>query len=176
MCSWPGCALGMSGHETEKPHAGLVSAVRPSKGKPFSHVASRSKPNIIAGHEMPQLENKIIARKREITLPGLRESRVLHCSFFLGGGVWSNGRREETGDQGAHKNVQEAWLYIRALEILLARERREKERKGERESRWQLPITSRQDEKNDEWRCSCGRLQRCTCEWIYVCVLLSDWW
>lgn len=40
---------------------------------------------------------------------------------------------EETGDQGAHKNVQEAWLYIRALEILLARERREKERRGERE-------------------------------------------
>lgn len=53
-------------------------------------------------------------------------------------------RRTEQGNQGAHKNVQEAWLYIRALEILLARERSDKERKGERESRWQLPITSRQ--------------------------------
>lgn len=24
--------------------------------------------------------------------------------------------------------------------------------------------------KNDEWRCRCGRLQSCTCEWIYACV------
>lgn len=46
---------------------------------------------------------------------------------FLGKDGWSNGRRKETGDQGAHKNVHEAWLYIRVLEILLARERREKE-------------------------------------------------
>lgn len=86
----------------------------------------------------------------------MHESRGV-VSFIFGGKVgWSNGRRAETGDRGAHKNVQEAWLYIRALEILLARERREKERKGERESRWQLPITSRQGDfkKNDEWRCT----------------------
>lgn len=38
----------------------------------------------------------------------------------------SGGRREETGDQEAHKNVQEAWLYIRALEILLASEGEER--------------------------------------------------
>lgn len=90
---------------------------------------------------------------------------------FLGKDGWSNGRRKETGDQGAHKNVHEAWLYIRLLEILLARKRREKERKGERESRWQLPITSRQDdfEKTtngsvdvDGYRGGCG--------WICVCV------
>lgn len=62
---------------------------------------------------------------------------IAHFFFFVGGEAgggcedgWSNGRREETGDQGAHKNVQEAWLYIRALEILLARER--EERKGMR--------------------------------------------
>lgn len=55
-------------------------------------------------------------------------------------------QEDETGVQGAHKNVQEAWLYIRALEILLARERREekRKRKKESESRRQLPITSRQ--------------------------------
>lgn len=71
---------------------------------------------------------------------------MLHRSFFFGWGTdGANGRREETGDRGARKNVQEAWLYIRALEILLAGERGEKrERTGERESRWQLPITSRQ--------------------------------
>lgn len=55
---------------------------------------------------------------------------MLHRSFFWGKDGWSNGRREETGDQGAHKNVQEAWLYIRALEILLGRER--EERKGKK--------------------------------------------
>lgn len=27
--------------------------------------------------------------------------------------------------------------------------------------------------KNDEWRCRCGRLQSCTCEWIYVCVCVT---
>lgn len=98
---------------------------------------------------------------------------------FGGKDGWSNGRREETGDQGAHKNVQEAWLYIRALEILLARERREKQRKGERESRWQLPITSRQDdfEKTmnggvDVDGCRGVHVDGFMC--VCVCVLLSD--
>lgn len=71
------------------------------------------------------------------------------ASFIFGGkgkdGELEGGQEEEeTGDQGTHKNVQEAWLYIRALEILLARERREKDRKGERKSRRQFPITLRQ--------------------------------
>ena len=61
---------------------------------------------------------------------------MLHRSFFFGWGTdGANGRREETGDRGARKNVQEAWLYIRALEILLAGEREErkgKEREKER--------------------------------------------
>lgn len=73
---------------------------------------------------------------------------MLHRSFFGGkgkdGAMEGGQEEEETGDQETHKNVQEAWLYIRALEILLARQRREKEGKGERESRRQFPITLRQ--------------------------------
>lgn len=61
----------MSGHETEKPHAGNWTGIcgealsLPSKGKPFSHVASQSKPNKIAGHEMSQLEKKKKKNSRE---------------------------------------------------------------------------------------------------------------
>lgn len=56
------------------------------------------------------------------------------------------GRRKETGDQGAHKNVQEAWLYIRALEILLAREAEERrgmrgEKRGEQMAASNNPKT-----------------------------------
>lgn len=59
---------------------------------------------------------------------------------------WSDGRRgKKRGTEGPHKNVQEAWLYIRAVEILLAKQERgeTREESGETESRWQLPITSR---------------------------------
>lgn len=80
---------------------------------------------------------------------GCTRIRVL-CRSYLGGkekgkdGEIEGGQEEEeAGDQGTHKNVQEAWLYIRALEILLARETREKDRNGERKSRRQLPITLR---------------------------------
>lgn len=62
-------------------------------------------------------------RDRNQSFLGLHENWVLHRSF-CGGGMeqW----KEETGDQGAHKNVQETWLYIRVQEILLEqREKRE---------------------------------------------------
>ncbi len=94
----------MSGHETEKPHAGNWTGICGealsllSKGKPFSHVASQSKPNKIAGHEMSQLEKKkTVVRERNYAFWVARELGVLHRSFFLGKDGWSSGRREETG-------------------------------------------------------------------------------
>lgn len=68
---------------------------------------------------------------------GLHESRGVSSFIFWGGrtdGAMEGVQQErETGDQGAHKNVQEAWLYIRVLEILLARERGETRKEREKE-------------------------------------------
>lgn len=66
----------------------------------------------------------------------------------------TGGRRKETGDQGAHKNVQEAWLYIRALEILLAREGEERRgMRGERRGEQMAASNNPQTGKKHEWRC-----------------------
>lgn len=106
-------------------------------------------------------------------------SKGVASFIFLGKDGWSNGRREETGDQGAHKNVQEAWLYIRALEILLARERREKESKGERESRWQLPITSRQGALKKKKKMMSGGVDVDGCRGVrvdgFVCACIAHY-
>lgn len=53
----------------------------------------------------------------------------MECYIVHFGGE-TDGAMEEgkkTGEREAHKNVQEAWPYIRVLELLLARERRENE-------------------------------------------------
>lgn len=114
----------------------LVSAVGPLVGFKWKTIRSCCSPKqteYICGKLNAPIRKKKICREREkLHFVGCMRAGVLHRSFFLGGGGgWSNGRRKETGDQGAHKNVQEVWLYIRALEILLAGENmneREKER------------------------------------------------
>lgn len=73
----------------------------------------------------------------------MHENRGVASFIFEGKGkdgeMEGGQEEEETGDQGTHKNVQEAWLYIRALEILLVRERIEKDRKGERKKQTAVP-------------------------------------
>lgn len=66
-------------------------------------------------------------RQRGIALFWGCLSAGCYITHFGGKHGQRSGRRKETGEQGAHKNVQEGWLYIRAFEILLARERREEE-------------------------------------------------
>lgn len=85
---------------------------------------------------MSQLEKRNGREREKLRFQGRMRVGVLHRSFFWGrmdGAMEGATEEDETGDQGAHKNVQEAWLYIRALEILLTRERREKERERKRE-------------------------------------------
>lgn len=72
----------------------------------------------------------------KLRLFGLHESRGVASFIFWGrtDRAMEGAQEDKTGDQRAHKNVQETWLYIRAQPILLSRERREEKRKGEREN------------------------------------------
>lgn len=142
------------------PLTGPLSALKPLVAfkrvkKKKKHIQVRPLPEAnqikIVGHEKSQLENEMVVREKNHAPRGCMSVGCYIAHFWRMGeeglrGGRSGGRREETGDQEAHKNVQEAWLYIRALEILLASEGEERrgmrgEKRGEQMAASNNPKT-----------------------------------